>query len=79
MLIQKFNILSVYRRIASTEILLFQEKPSKDHKVVSIAVLRLHDRSSLEACRVHEMEVVWLTQLIVRVCITSISVRVDTF
>lgn len=52
---------------------LFEEEATKDHKVVSIAVLWLHDGGRLQARRVHEMEVVGLTQLVMRVYIYQIE------
>jgi hypothetical protein len=46
---------------------LFEEEATKDHEVMSIAVLRLHNRSSLEARGVHKDYIVWFAKVIVRV------------
>lgn len=54
---------------------LFEEKATKDHEVVSIAVLRLHDCSRPQARSVHEMKVIGLAQLIVRVYKSQIESR----
>jgi hypothetical protein len=40
---------------------LLEEKTTKDHEMMTIAVLRLHDSGSLEACGIHEVEIIWLS------------------
>lgn len=47
---------------------LLEEEATEDHEVVTIAVLRLHDCGGLEARRVHKMEIVWLSYLVVGIC-----------
>lgn len=46
---------------------LFEEEATEDHEVVSVPVLGLHDRGSLEARSIHEDDVVGLAEVIVGV------------
>jgi hypothetical protein len=44
---------------------LLEKETAEDHEVVSIAVLWLHDCSSLETRGVHEDYVIWFAKLVV--------------
>ena len=46
---------------------LLQEKATKNHEVVSITVLGLHDGGGLEARRVHEDYIVRFAKLVIRI------------
>jgi hypothetical protein len=51
---------------------LFQEETTKDHEVVAVAELRLHDRRSLYLRSVHEVCIVGFACLIVRVVVLQL-------
>jgi hypothetical protein len=51
---------------------LLQQKPAKDHEVVSISVLGLHDGGCLEARGVHEVRVVWHAEFVVGIVILEL-------
>jgi hypothetical protein len=44
---------------------LFEEEAAKDHEVVSVAVLGLHDGRGFELGSIHEVNIVWLTEFAV--------------
>ena len=46
---------------------LFEQEASEDHEVVSVSKLGLHYHRRLQACLVHEKDVVWFPQFIVRI------------
>jgi hypothetical protein len=47
---------------------LFEKETTEDHELMSVAILRLHDRGRLETRSVHKDDVVGLTEIIVGVC-----------